>query len=139
MKTYVKISLAVVSLLALAGILGALYMYNMKHTDMAKAKPDFVISASSLLKVFEENEADASVKYINKIIEVDGVIQSVKTSDNNIVNISLATESDFSSVIATFTSIGDYTQFKAGDKITLRGECSGFLMDVLLNNCAVIK
>ena len=31
------------------------------------------------------------------------------------------------------------SQLKAGNEITLRGECSGFLMDVLLNNCALIK
>jgi hypothetical protein len=43
-----------------------------------------------------------------------------------------------SSVISTFGAITEPSKLKAGDKITLRGACSGFLMDVLLNNCAVI-
>ena len=139
MKTYVKIALFVVSFIALSGILAALYMYNMKHTDMSKAKPDFVITASVLQKEFEDNETTASKRYINKIVEVSGTIASVKPADNNVINISLVTESDFSSVICTFPAIDDPSMFNPGDEITLRGECSGFLMDVLLNNCAVVE
>jgi hypothetical protein len=139
MKTYVKIALFVVSFIALSAILAALYMYNLKHTDMSKAKPDYVISATMLLKAFEDDETAASNKYNNKILEVSGTISSVKTAENNVLNISLETESPFSSVICTFPAISDPSGFLPGNEITLRGECSGFLMDVLLNNCAVNK
>ncbi|MEI8225710.1 MAG: hypothetical protein WCG82_07260 [Bacteroidota bacterium] len=139
MKTYVKIALFVVSFIALSAILAALYMYNLKHTDMAKAKPDFVIAASVLYKAFEDDETSAATRYINKILEVTGIIASVKPAANNILNISLVTGSDLSSVICTFPAIADPSKFSPGDEITLRGECSGFLMDVLLNNCAVIE
>ena len=67
-----------------------------------------------------------------------GKIASVKPAENNVVSISLVTESDLSSVICTFPAISDPSIFRVGDEITLRGECSGFLMDVLLNNCALI-
>ena len=139
MKTYVKIALFFVSFIALSAILAALYMYNLKHTDMAKAKPDFVISASLLQKAFEDDETAASTRYINKILEVTGTIASVKPAENNILSISLVTGSDLSSVICTFPAIADPSKFMNGDQITLRGECSGFLLDVLLNNCAVIE
>ena len=138
MKTYVKIALFIVSFIALSAILAALYMFNLKQTDMAKAKPDFIITATLLQKAFEENEAAASNMYNNKILEVTGIIASVKPADNNIINISLVTGDDFSSVICTFPAISDPSKFSTGNEITLRGECSGFLMDVLLNNCAVI-
>jgi hypothetical protein len=138
MKTYVKITLFFVSFIALSAILAALYMYNLKHTDMAKAKPDFVITASLLQKEFEDDETAASTKYINKILEVTGMIASVKPAGNNVLSISLVTGSDLSSVICTFPAIADTSKFSTGDEIALRGECSGFLMDVLLNNCAVI-
>jgi len=138
MKTYVKIALFVVSFIALSVILAALYMFNLKQTDMAKAKPDFIISATELEKQFEDNESTASARYINKILEVTGTIGSITLADSNNLNISLKTGSDISSVICTFPAIGDPSKFKAGDEIKLRGECSGFLMDVLLNNCAII-
>jgi hypothetical protein len=139
MKTYVKIALFVVSFIALSAILAALYMYNLKHTDMAKAKPDFVITASALQKAFEVDEAAASTKYINKILEVTGTIASVKPPENNNVNISLLTENDLSGVICSFPAIADPSKFRVGYEITLRGKCSGFLMDVQLNYCAVIR
>jgi hypothetical protein len=139
MKTYVKIALFVVSFIALSAILAALYMYNLKATDMSKAKPDFVISASVLQKAFEDDETAASTRYINKILEVTGTIASVKPGENNIINISLVSLSELSSVICTFPAITDSTKLRTGEEITLRGECSGFLMDVLLNNCVVIN
>ena len=139
MKTYVKVVLFFVFFIAVSAILAALYFYNLKHTDMSKAHPDFVITATALLKEFEDNETSASAKYVNKILEVDGIIGSINTAKDNILTISLRTESDLSSVICTFPAIADPSKFRAGDSITLRGECSGFLMDVLLNNCAAVN
>ena len=138
MKTYVKVALFLVIFAALAAILAALYFYNLRSTDMAKARPDFIISASDLQKAFQDDETKASLTYINKVIEVTGKISSVKPADNGVLSISLATDSDLSSVICTFPAIKDPSVFRTGSEITLRGECSGFLMDVLLNNCALI-
>jgi hypothetical protein len=139
MKTYVKIALGIVLFIAIGSILVALKMYNKKHTDTSKAKPDFVVTATALQKEFEDNETAASAKYINKIVEVTGTVVSVKPAENNSVNITLSTGSDMSSVICTFISLADPSIIKSGDKATVRGECSGFLMDVLLNNCSLIK
>jgi hypothetical protein len=139
MKTYVKIALFVVCFIAVSAILAALYYYTLKHTDMAKAKPDFVITATALQKEFEDNETAASTKYINKIIEVTGIIATIKPAENNVLNISMDTGSDISAVIGTFPAIADPPKLTVGSEITFRGECSGFLMDVLLNNCAVIR
>ncbi len=146
MKNYVKIAIFIVAFIALSAILAGLYMYNLKHTDMAKAKPEFVISASALQKEFEDNETTASAKYINKVIEVTGKIASVTQTDGNNLNISLITGNEISSVICTLPVIADLSKIKTGDIISLRGECSGFTqlfpgqppLDVLLNNCAVI-
>jgi hypothetical protein len=146
MKLYVKIALFVVSFIAIAAILAGLYMFNLKHTDMAKARPDFVITAIALQKEFEDNQTAASAKYINKVLEITGTITSATPADNKNMNISLKTGNDISSVICTFPAIGDPSKFKTGDEISLRGECSGFTqlfqgeppLDVLLNNCAII-
>jgi hypothetical protein len=138
MKTYIKVALFFVIFIAIAAILAALYYYNLKATDMTKAKPDFIITASALQKAFEEDETRASVTYINKILEVTGNIASVKPADNNVVSISMVTGSEMSAVICTFPAVSDPSVFRVGDQITIRGECSGFLMDVLLNNCALI-
>ena len=139
MKTSIKIALLVVFFLAVAGIGYALYLYTLKPKDLQKVKPDFVITAIDLQKAFETDEKASSAKYINKIIETGGEIVSVKPGEKNVLSISLRTGSDFSNVICTFPAPSDTTLFKKGNQITLRGECSGFLMDVLLNNCVAVK
>lgn len=139
MKFYVKIALFAVMFIAVAAILAALYLFSMKHSDITKVKADFIITATQLQKEFEYDETKASVKYINKILEVTGIISSVTPEENNRVNISLMTENTLSSVICTCPGIADTSGLKQGDQITIRGECSGFLLDVLMNNCAVIK
>lgn len=138
MKPSVKISLFVVFFLALAGILIALYLFNMQHKDLQKVKPAFIISAVDLQKAFEENETSAASTYVNKVLEVTGTIASVKKGENNVLSIVLKTGSDLSTVICTFPPETDPAKFTAGNQITVRGECSGFLMDVLLNNCVTL-
>jgi hypothetical protein len=138
MKPIIKIALFVVFFVALGGILAALIMFNKKHVDTSKAKPDYVLTATALQKEFEENEKEASARYIKKIIEVSGDIASITPADSNNLNISLKTGNELSSVICTFPASGEALKLKPGDEVTLRGECSGFLMDVLLNNCATV-
>ena len=138
MKPYIKIALFVVLFIAVGGIFAGLYMFNLKHPDTSKAKPDFIITAAALQKDFETNEATASARYINKILEVTGTIVSITRADSSHLNLALNTGNEMSSVICTF-ALSDPSKFKTGDEITLRGECSGFLMDVLLNNCAIVQ
>jgi hypothetical protein len=139
MKTYIKILLGVVLLIALAGIGVSIHLFRMQHKDLGKAKPDFVITAVDLQKAFEDNEAAATAKYVKKIIEIEGEVESVKTGEANILNVTIKSGSDLSSVICTFVPATDPAKFSAGSRVTVRGECSGYLMDVLMNNCVLVN
>lgn len=139
MKTYIKITLGVVMVIALFGIGMGIRLFRMTDKDMVNAKPDYVISAIDLQKAFEDNESAATAKFVNKILEIEGEVVSVKTVENNALNVTIKSSSDMSSVICTFPSSADQSKFSAGSSITVRGECSGFLMDVLMNNCSLVK
>ncbi len=139
MKPLIKISLLAILIIALSGIFAGVYLFNKQDRDVRGVTPDFKLTAAELQKAFDENEADATSKYVNRIIEVTGIIQSVKAGEQNIASISLQTGSVLSSVICTFVSKSDLSGLIPGKQITVRGECSGFLMDVLLNNCVLIK
>jgi hypothetical protein len=139
MKLYIKIILGVVVFLALAGIGGALYMFNMQHKDLNKTKPDFVISAVDLQKAFENNETAATARYVKKVLEVSGVVESVKSVEGNVLNVTIKSGSDLSSVICTFSAATDQSKLTSGSEVKVRGECSGYLMDVLLNNCVLVN
>ena len=138
MKNWIKITLFAGLFIAVTAMLVGLHEFNLKHPDTSKVKPDFIVTANALQKEFEDNEKEASSKYIKKIIEVSGTIATITPADSTHINVALKTGSDISTVICTFAATADHSMFRTGEEITLRGECSGFLMDVLLNNCATI-
>ncbi|MBE0667343.1 MAG: hypothetical protein IH593_06660 [Bacteroidales bacterium] len=134
-----KIALLVLILLIVAGGVAGLYLFNLKPKDLQKVKPDYVIASSDLLKAFEDDEAAAAAKYVGKIVEVSGEIGTLTSGEGNTVNIALKTGSDFSSVICTLPEGSALGNAGAGMQVAIRGECSGYLMDVLLKNCVIIS
>jgi hypothetical protein len=138
MKPWIKVGAIVILVIGITGILTGLYFYNLKSKDLRKVKPDVTITSVDLQKAFEENEKEASAKYIGKVIEVRGEIASYKPGEKNSFNISLRTGNDLSLIICTLPVIPDSTGLSAGGTIAIRGVCSGYLMDVLMNNCVLI-
>ena len=138
LKRPYKFILIVILLTGLAGIITGIYFYNLRNKNLLKEKPDFTITAEELQKEFESDENASTSKFVNKIVEVTGVISSIEKGENDALNVALKTGSSLSSVICTFPGNTDISGLLAGQAVTLRGECSGFLMDVLLNNCVLI-
>jgi hypothetical protein len=139
MKKPVKIALSVVFLIALAGFIGGIYMFNKGHKDLSKVKPDFVITSTNLVKEFEKDEAAATAKYMNRIVEVIGPVHFLKVEEKKVISVTLQTGNAASLVICSFSSGIDPEKFDINKQSTIRGEFSGFLMDILLNNCSLIK
>lgn len=139
MKPRLKTALIIALILALAGTGTGLYLFYKGSADLSRTRPDFIMTATDLQKEFETDETEASSKYINRIIEVSGKIASVKKGENNYLSVSFETGSAISSVIGTFPGVTGTDVLSPGETITFRGQCSGFLLDVLLNNCSVIS
>lgn len=137
MRPWYKIGLLTLFIFVLSGICAAVYMFYLEEADSSVLKPDYVITAEDLQKAFLDNEATASEKYVNKIIEVRGRILAIEPGERSTTNISLDTGTEVSEVICTMNSGKIPLKLKKGDEVTIRGRCSGYLMDVLLNNCSV--
>lgn len=141
-KKSVRLVLLIAIILLGAGICGGLYLYSKKHKDLSSVKADYVLKAHDLINAFTVDENAASEKYINKVIEVTGQVTWVEFgSADSTLSLTLTGYGDNSGVICTFNGITDNSQvsFRDGETLTVRGECSGMLMDVLLNNCVVVS
>lgn len=132
-------ALLLVLVVALGGILAGLYMYNRQEKDLQKVKPDFIMTAVELQNSFEADEDAANRDYTNKIIEVTGEVESVKPGEGGTLIVTLKSGNPLSGVSCTFGEISAGPEFVVGDMVTIRGQCSGFLMDVLMNNCSVVN
>lgn len=126
-------------ILVIAGLLAGIYMYNKPQKDMQRQRADFTVTATDLQTEFRSDEAAAHEKYLGKNVEVTGKIISVNIEDDKVVSIILETPDEMSSVICTFSEKMDPKEIDPSHQVKVRGELSGFLMDVLLNNCVLIK
>jgi hypothetical protein len=111
-------------------------LWNKPHKETADAKADVSMSPSDLLAAYNADEAAANAKYLDKIIEVKGKIKSLNTADAG-NSLSLDTGDDMAAIICEFESKEGVEHRKVGDEVTVKGFCTGKLMDVVLVRCSI--
>lgn len=123
---------------AILGLLGGaygLYLYNKPTVSISKKKTEITITAQKLLSDFKKDEGEANTKYLNKTVEVSGRIKEIKQVDQT-QNIILETNDMMSSVICEMDH--DNTSISIGNNITIKGQCVGYLMDVVLTKSIIL-
>jgi hypothetical protein len=71
-----KRSFSAIALSAIVAIVGYNYIYQ-DHRDIQSEKPAYTLNAASFVKEFQINEAEATAKYLNKTIEIEGTLSSI--------------------------------------------------------------
>lgn len=130
MKTKIFASIVIIGLL---GAAVGYYLFTMKVSGLENVKPDFELTADELFDAFEENESASLVKYEGKVIAVTGMVARIKSSELT-SNVTLEAKNAMAGGINCSFN-GMVSSISKGDKITVKGRCQGFLMDVVLNNC----
>lgn len=94
------------------------------------------INAADIVKEFQTNEDSANKKYLNKIIQVTGVVGDAKKNQNGKMVLTLNGADNMSNVICTLQS--DNATATTGTTVTLKGICTGYLMDVIIIDAILI-
>ena len=115
------------------------YKYNKPHAGIADQKTDYTLTAVDLFNSFQKDESAANKKYLGKVIGVKGSISVVQTGSGN-TNIQMDA-SPMGGVNCSFSNADEQTlkTLKKGDTLTIKGRCTGFLMDVNLVDCVVAE
>ncbi len=94
------------------------------------------ISATSLLESYDMNEGSANDRFLGKVISVSGKILSI-TNELQETTIYLDTGNPMSSVVCEMNSNiqADFSNIKEGQDVSVKGELSGKLLDIILVNC----
>ena len=126
-------------LLALLGVGVGYFMYNKPHQNMEKAEADMTLESTALFSAFEANEAEANEKYLDKIIKISGTVKEVNTDEEGNISLTLESGNELFGVICQMDNLTkqEKTDFKIGEQVTLKGICTGMLMDVVLVRCVV--
>lgn len=75
MKHKKKLFIAVVGIV-IAAVIGYNYVYQ-DHRDIQSEKPAFTLKATDFIKDFQDSEEAATEKYLNKTLEIEGVLSSI--------------------------------------------------------------
>ncbi len=139
MKKLVKISCVLILLSVLIVLLVSIKMYNKPHKDVQNTPPDVVISAGALIEAFESDEQQANEVYLDKVIEIEGVVTSKKTSKGNSM-LTLDAPGTKGTVVCTMEPSQNkkVLGIEMGRTIKVKGVCTGFIMDVMLVRTVIV-
>ena len=109
-------------------------MYNKPHKNIAKSKPDVQLTHDKLVNAFIADEDKANAQYLDKVVEVTGPIVKINHEENKTI-ISLG-KGDLFGNIDCHMSV-DNKNLVVGEKVTIKGVCTGYLMNVVLVRCVL--
>ena len=120
-------------------IVSAIFVYNLytREHRMIEQEHYTSINAEQLFLAFEENETQANTKFLNQVIEVTGVVSEILTNQENNTVVVLKSNDQLFGISCTLEQHA--VMLSEGDSIILKGICTGYLSDVVLINCVIIK
>lgn len=134
------VALAVFLVVALVGAVIIIKMINKPHQNLKELKPDVTIDAPSLVIDYSRDATVADSSYLNKKVEVTGVVEQVTQNQDSSITVFLTGVQGVNvSCNIPARNMDKIAKPDSGAHITVIGQCSGFLMDVVLNNAAILQ
>ena len=136
-KHYVLVFFALLSMVAI----GAFWQFNKPSRNLTEEKADLSISTTELYRQFSENEVQANQQYLDKIVQVRGVLQTINRGEGGSLNLILDGGSEMGGVICEIPNdnVPEGLNLQTGKELTIKGQCTGFLMDVVLVKCVIVN
>lgn len=118
-----KIILIVLVIIAVVAIIGY-RMFTKSTPDIVQDKPDVTVTAKELITAFEVDTAAAGKRFIDKVVEVTGMVKTVDTSGAVV----LGEDGSPSEVVIGLDRrhVADAHQIKEGSTVVMQGICSGY-------------
>ncbi|MBS1526809.1 MAG: hypothetical protein JST19_14230 [Bacteroidetes bacterium] len=134
-----KILLSAGALFLLVALGGWYYVFQYSkthHRDVAN-EDAVVVSAARIVKDYEANEKTANARYLNKAIEIKGVVLKREKDQAGDMTLTLKSGDPFANVFCTLKP--GTTLNPRASTVMVKGVCTGFLSDVVLNGAIVVK
>jgi hypothetical protein len=112
---------------------------NSNSTKRSEESPIIKVSALQLYTDYDANEVSADNKYKGKILQVSGIVGEIRKDFTNNIIVELKVGDIFKKVDCRFGKDNSETaDLSKGQKVTVLGTCSGFLLkSVQLKECSI--
>lgn len=136
-KKRVLIILIVVVAIGVCTAVYVRYKYNEKPKSVEDiASSDIIkVSATDITKEYAADEPKANAKYLDKVIEISGMISEVGNNQDGAAVITLETGDPMAGVQCTMRE--KQVAVVKGGTVILKGFCKGNNMGVIVNDCVV--
>jgi hypothetical protein len=126
-------------LLVLAAAGYAWYLYQKPHRSAAGETAAVTIDADTLYHQYQADEHTADRRYMGKVISVTGRLTEIQHNGASVIWI-LSTQPAGGGInCQLFPGTTIDPEPKTGSLVTVKGRCTGFLMDVNLSDCVPEK
>jgi hypothetical protein len=128
-------------LLIIGGLLAFKFMTPKGPLDIHSAPTEITINAGSLYAAFESDETAANGTYAGKVLEVSGALSAITQDDAGNYVMNLTADSPMGQVVCNLSpnEPRPATDTAIGQMITIKGVCTGYLFDVVLDNATIIS
>lgn len=129
--------IVIISTIVLLVVAYSVYLFNKKTQSLQKVVPDYIMTADDLFEEFETDENSAVLKYESKVLQVTGKVLMVTKTDSISNIILIAEDAMMGGVNCSFKNLEN--NLKKNDIVIIKGRCQGYLTNVILNNCVLVK
>lgn len=113
--------------------------YNRTAEDTADLDAAETLDPAALLQAFTADENAANARFNGKVLEVHGEVRAVNAPENGLVDVVLETGDPLAGVVCQFAQADLPNNVVAGAPVRIKGLCTGLLMDVVLQRCALVE
>jgi len=134
-----KILVYTIPVLVIGLIAWAVHLYNKPEKSIATEK-GYPLTAEELYQKFSSDEREANRLYLNKVLQVTGDVLEMKHNQQGEDVIVLRSEDPlFGTTCTLAAALPSYKKVKPGDRVVIKGICTGYLTDVVLVRGLVIE
>lgn len=130
MKSMKRNWIALIIVLIITTVIGYNYVYQ-DHRDIENEQTEFTMSSVEINQLFSKNPTSAEQKFLNKTIEVSGLITDINSNDITIDD----------TVFCQFSNNLE-TSLNKNEKVKIKGRVIGYddlLEQVKLDQCSINK
>ncbi|MEM1121831.1 MAG: hypothetical protein AAGJ18_15375 [Bacteroidota bacterium] len=141
MNKFLKFLLYFLGIVLVVGIISYYAFMNAPKASSQGKTADFTLPATELYQAFEQDEEGSNGKYIGKIVQVTGTITEISEDEQGAPVILLAGVDGFGGVLCTLEASQAEKAAKKDldDAVTIKGVCTGMLMEVVVNKGILVE
>lgn len=121
-----------------AGVGYGLYEYFRTNARTADLDANVKISAIDLYNAFTDNETLADSLYLMQVIQVTGKVADIKEDTSGIIILLDGGNGMFGISCSLQKTDEEVKKVEKDSEITIKGICTGMLMDVVLTRCVIV-